>query len=241
MKIQGELTNGMVPKIYKYDDDMVLFVMEDLSKMKVMRKGLIIGEKYPLFAEQISTFLSKTLFYTSDLYLDPKVKKEQVKKIINPELCDITEVLVFTDPYYDAKSNDVNPELLPYLEKEFGETVNYLLKTIKDIWNKFENKFRELWDKDAHETIKTVEGYQDTYLRGLLQDSIGMGGCKTMRRCVGMAHVEDLDGIDDLSARAKAQTLALKLGEAMVVRRNELTNISDFINIVKDITTGEDA
>lgn len=149
MKIQGELTNGMVPKIYKYDDDMVLFVMEDLSKMKVMRKGLIIGEKYPLFAEQISTFLSKTLFYTSDLYLDPKVKKEQVKKIINPELCDITEVLV------------------------------------------------------SHETIKTVEGYQDTYLRGLLQDSIGMGGCKTMRRCVGMAHVEDLDGIEDLSARAK--------------------------------------
>lgn len=323
MKIQDELTDGMVPKVYKYDDEMALIVMEDMSNMKVMRKGLIEGIKYPRFAEQISTFLSKTLFYTSDLYMNPKEKKERVKDFINPELCEITEDLVFTDPYYDAETNNINPELRPYLEKEFwkktelrkevtvlkekfmtkaqalihgdlhtgsifidqeaikvfdtefafygpsgfdvgavignlilnyaswtGKDVSsefkvdyreYLLNTIEDIWNKFETKFRKFWDEDAHETIKSVEGYQDYYMKELLQDSIGMGGCKTMRRCIGLAHVEDLDGIEDLSKRAKAQIFALKLGEAMVVQRKNLTGIGDFIKIVKDITAREGA
>lgn len=322
IKIQDEFTDGMVPKVYKYDDEMALVVMEDLSNMKVMRKGLIARIKYPRFAEQISTFLSKTLFYTSDLYMDPKEKKERVKDFINPELCEITEDLVFTDPYCDAETNNINPELRPYLEKEFwkktelrkkvtvlkekfmtkaqalihgdlhtgsifidqeaikvfdtefafygpsgfdvgavignlilnyaswsGKDVSsefksdyreYLLNTIEDIWNKFEARFREFWDKDAHETIRTVEGYQDNYMKQLLQDSIGMGGCKTMRRCIGLAHVEDLDGIEDLSKRAKAQIFALKLGEAMVVQRKNLTSISDFIEIVKDITAREE-
>ncbi|AZO95761.1 S-methyl-5-thioribose kinase [Halocella sp. SP3-1] len=322
MKIQDELTDGMVPKVYKYDDEMALIVMEDLSSMKVMRKGLISGIKYPHFAEQISTFLSKTLFYTSDLYMAPKDKKERVKNFINPELCDITEVLVFTDPYFDAESNNINPELRPYLEKEFwrkielrkevtvlkekfmtraqalihgdlhtgsifidqktlkvfdtefafygpsgfdigavignlilnyaswsGKEVStefkadyreYLLDTIEDIWNKFEEKFRKFWDQEAHETTKAVKGYQDYYLKQLLQDSIGMGGCKTMRRCIGMAHVEDLDGIENLSERARAQIFALKLGEIMVTRRKRLATITDFIKIVRDLTAWED-
>ncbi len=323
IQIQDELTGGMVPKVYKYDEEMALVVMEDLSKMKVMRKGLIDGIKYPRFAEQISTFLSKTLFYTSDLYLDPKVKKESVKDFINPELCEITEDLVFTDPYYDADTNNINPELKSYLDNEFwkknelrkevtilkdkfmtkaqslihgdlhtgsifidqekikvfdteftfygpagfdvgavignlilnyaswtGKEVTdkfkndyreYLLNTIEDIWDKFEAKFRKFWEEDTHETIKSVEGYQDYYLKELFQDSLGMGGCKTMRRCIGLAHVEDLDGIEDLSERAKAQIFALKLGEAMVVQRKNLNGIGDFIKVVKDITAREGA
>lgn len=323
MDIQDKITNGMVPKVYKYDDEMSLIVMEDLSDMTVMRKGLIAGEKYPLFADQISTFLSKTLFYTSDLYMDPKEKKERVKEFINPELCKITEDLVFTDPYYDAETNNINPELRPYLENEFwkkaelrkevtilkekfmtkaqslihgdlhtgsifinqeaikvfdtefafygpsgfdigavignlilnyaswtGKKVsrefkndyrNYLLDTIKNVWNKFEMKFRSFWDKDAHKVIKTVDGYQDAYLTQLLQDSIGMGGCKTMRRCIGLAHVEDLDGIEDLKKRAQAQIFALKIGEAMVILRKELSDIEDFIKIVQKITDQEEA
>ena len=323
MKIQDELTDGMVPKVYLYDDEMALVVMEDLSNMKVMRKGLIVGIKYPRFAEQISSFLSKTLFYTSDLYMNPQEKKERVKDFINPELCEITEDLVFTDPYYNAESNKINPALLPYLEKEFwkktelrkevtilkekfmtkaqalihgdlhtgsifidqkaikvfdtefafygpsgfdlgavignlilnyaswtGKEVSgefktdyreYLLDTIEDIWNKFEANFREYWDKDAHMTIRTIAGYQDDYLKQLLQDSIGMGGCKTMRRCIGLAHVEDLDGIEDLSKRAIAQTFALKLGEAMVTQRNNFSSIGDFTEIVKVMTAEEEA
>ncbi|POZ92985.1 S-methyl-5-thioribose kinase [Petrotoga halophila] len=323
MDIQDKLTNGMVPKVYKFDEELALIVMEDLSDMTVMRKGLIAGEKYPHFADQISTFLSKTIFYTSDLYLDPKEKKEKVKEFINPELCKITEDLVFTDPYYDAETNNINPELRPYLENEFwkkaelhkevtilkekfmtkaqslihgdlhtgsifinqeaikvfdaefafygpsgfdigavignlilnyaswtGKKVsrefkndyrNYLLETIKNIWNEFEMKFRSFWDKHAHEVIKAVDGYQDAYLTQLLQDSIGMGGCKTMRRCIGLAHVEDLDGIEDLKKRAEAQIFALKIGEAMVIRRKKLNSIEDFIKIVQKITNQEDA
>jgi 5-methylthioribose kinase len=68
-----------------------------------------------------------------------------------------------------------------------------------------------------------------------------MGGCKTMRRCIGLAHVEDLDGIEDLKKRAEAQIFALKIGEAMVIRRKKLNSIEDFIKIVQKITNQEDA
>ena len=39
------------------------------------------------------------------------------------------------------------------------------------------------------------------FLRGVLEDSLGFAGAKMIRRVVGIAHVEDLDGIADADAR----------------------------------------
>lgn len=107
--IQDQICPGLVPKVYHYDKDLALTVMEDLSSHVIMRKGLIEGNRYPVFAQHIGLFLAKTLFYTSDLALDFKEKKEKVAQFINPELCKITEDLVFTDPYFDADTNNFNP------------------------------------------------------------------------------------------------------------------------------------
>ena len=59
------------------------------------------------------------IFYTSDISMKPDEKKWMVSKFINPDLCKITEDLIFTEPYYDEKRNSVNPALRPYLEKVF--------------------------------------------------------------------------------------------------------------------------
>ncbi len=119
LKIQDKLAPGLVPKPFHVDPEMAVIVMEDLSHMEVMRRGMIRMKKYPKFPDHISTFMANTLFYTSDFYLDWKEKKELVKKFINPELCKITEDLIFTEPYYDAPRNNINPELRPYLETVF--------------------------------------------------------------------------------------------------------------------------
>ena len=81
-----------------------------------MRHGLIKGIKYNSFAESISTYLAKTLFYTSDLYLNAASKKKNIisKFISNTELCKITEDLIFTDPYSVNKNNRWTK---PYLNK----------------------------------------------------------------------------------------------------------------------------
>lgn len=111
LKIEESLCPGLVPHIYHFDKDLALTVMEDLSDHVIMRKGLIERNRYPLFPEHIGTFLARTLFYTSDLAMNPKEKKERVGQFINPELCKITEDLIFTDPYYDAATNDINPDI----------------------------------------------------------------------------------------------------------------------------------
>ncbi|HHV71218.1 MAG TPA: S-methyl-5-thioribose kinase [Clostridia bacterium] len=128
LEVQNRLAAGLVPKLLHRDDELALFIMEDLSYLEVMRQGTIKMKKYPLFAEHISTFLANLLFYTSDLYMDSKDKKELVKRFTNPDLCQLTEELIFTEPYYDAERNVINPALKPYLEKVFWKKSNLFLE-----------------------------------------------------------------------------------------------------------------
>ncbi|AFI28022.1 MtnK [Bacillus sp. JS] len=114
---QGEHVPHLVPRVFYSDTEMAVTVMEDLSHLKIARKGLIEGENYPHLSRHIGEFLGKTLFYSSDYALEPKVKKQLVKQFTNPELCDITERLVFTDPFFDHDTNDFEEELRPFVEK----------------------------------------------------------------------------------------------------------------------------
>ncbi|MGD8190849.1 S-methyl-5-thioribose kinase [Brevibacillus ginsengisoli] len=109
LHIQGKLVPDLVPQVYHFDKELALTVMEDLSDHIIMRKGLISGERYPQFAKHIGRFLAETLFFTSDLGIHPYEKKALVSKFINPELCKITEDLVFTDPYEKCDTNNFNP------------------------------------------------------------------------------------------------------------------------------------
>ncbi|MDO3679567.1 S-methyl-5-thioribose kinase [Paenibacillus ehimensis] len=111
LMIQESLCPDLVPHVYAYEPDLALTVMQDLSDHTIMRKGLIERNQYPLFAGHIGTFLARTLFYTSDLGMNQQEKKERVKRFINPELCKITEDLIFDDPYTDSPNNNVPPAI----------------------------------------------------------------------------------------------------------------------------------
>lgn len=77
LMLQNILCPGLVPKVYQYDKDLALTVMEDLSTFLIMRKGLIARNSYPNFPKQMGTFLAKTLFLTSDLALDSQLKNKE--------------------------------------------------------------------------------------------------------------------------------------------------------------------
>lgn len=111
--IEARLAPQHVPKLYFFDPDMYVTAMQNLNRHVIMRKGLIEGIKYPLFAEHIGLFLARTLGYTSDLVLDYKTKKEEVARFMNPELCKITEDLVFTEPYRYTERNPYHKEIEP--------------------------------------------------------------------------------------------------------------------------------
>lgn len=149
MKIHGSFAPGLVPKIYHADSDLALFVMEDLSHLEIMRHGMLKMKKYPKFPDHISTYLANTIFYTSDFYSDPIEKKKLVKKFVNPDLCKITEDLIFTDPYYDSPRNVINPELRPYLESEFWKR-SYLRNEASKLKFKFLTSAESLIHGDLH-------------------------------------------------------------------------------------------
>jgi 5-methylthioribose kinase len=112
LEIEGRLCPDLVPRLHHYDPALYLTIMEDLRDAIIMRKGLIAGHRYPNFAAQIAEFLAQTLFKTSDFYLDSATKKQEVARFINPELCKLTEDVIFTEPYQaDAPNNRNTPQL----------------------------------------------------------------------------------------------------------------------------------
>lgn len=119
LALQGRLAPGLVPVMYGYDSVMSCCAMEDLSDHQIMRGALMQHKKFPLFADHITTFMVNTLLLTTDVVMEHKEKKALVKEYINPELCEITEDLVYTEPFNDYKGrNDVFPPNLEWVKRE---------------------------------------------------------------------------------------------------------------------------
>ncbi|HWI61543.1 MAG TPA: S-methyl-5-thioribose kinase [Symbiobacteriaceae bacterium] len=119
LALEGRLAPGLVPVMYGYDSVMSCCAMEDLSDHQIMRGALMQHKKFPLFADHITTFMVNTLLLTTDVVMDHKEKKALVKEYINPELCEITEDLVYTEPFNDNKGrNDVFPPNLDWVKRE---------------------------------------------------------------------------------------------------------------------------
>lgn len=131
LKLQYKLAEGFVPKVYNYDPIMNCTAMEDLSDHVIMRKALMERKKFPLFADHITTFMVNTLFLTSDVVMNHKDKKALVGNYINPELCEITEDLVYTEPFYDCARNDVIEETRKFAQQELWNDEKLLLETAK--------------------------------------------------------------------------------------------------------------
>jgi 5-methylthioribose kinase len=103
---QAQLAPGLVPALLHHNDTLALTVMELLEPHIIMRKGLIAGTQYPRFVDDITTFMARTLFFSSDLAISAAAKKEGIAAFAgNHALCKITEDLIFTDPYRVAEQN----------------------------------------------------------------------------------------------------------------------------------------
>lgn len=150
LKIENNLAPHFVPEIYFYDEIMCVLAMEDISEYKNLRTELMAGKIFPNFAEGISEFLSRTLLLTTDLFMDKFEKKKNVKEFINPELCDISECLVFTEPY----NNNRNRNVITSGNEEFVKNTLYenedLHFAILKLREKFMNYSQALIHGDLH-------------------------------------------------------------------------------------------
>lgn len=150
LKIQKEYSNDLVPEVFLYDSIMCAMIMEDMVDHTMMRTGLTLHKTYPKFADDISTFLVNSLLLSSDIVKEHKIKKQLVKEFINPDLCEISEDLVFTEPYNDCNNrNKIYEPNLQYVKEKLYEDKDLHLEVAK-LKFKFLNNAQSLLHGDLH-------------------------------------------------------------------------------------------
>lgn len=148
--IQGKFAPGLVPEVYLYDAVMCAMSMQDMIGHTMMRTGLIQHEIYPLFSEHISTFLVNSLLLSTDIVMGHKEKKENVKSFINPDLCEISEDLVYSEPFLDYNNrNNVFAPIQDFVRKELYEDKKLHLEAAKCKFD-FMNNAQALIHGDLH-------------------------------------------------------------------------------------------
>ncbi|CAA0830948.1 Methylthioribose kinase [Striga hermonthica] len=147
----GRLCPDHVPEVYHFDRAMCLIGMRYIEPPHIiLRKGLISGIEYPLLAEHVSEYMSRTLFYTSLLYLTTTEHKSAVAKYCgNVELCRLTEQVIFSDPY---KVSEYNRWTTPYLDDDAKAVRedNILKLEVAELKSKFCEKTQALIHGDLH-------------------------------------------------------------------------------------------
>ena len=150
LQLESQLAPDYIPEVYHYDETMAALSMEDISAYKNLRKELLAGRVYGHLAENISTFLAQSLLPTTDLVLDRQEKKRRVQFFTNPELCDITEDLVLTEPYWNYKDRNI----ITVGNEDFVKTFLYedeaLHAEVGKLRNAFMNDAQALLHGDLH-------------------------------------------------------------------------------------------
>jgi len=121
----------------------------------------------------------------------------------------------------------------------------YLLAMVRDVWQQFAAKFEALWiDNNTGELAppqywnwpggeQAFAEFRRRYILDILRDSAGHGGCKMLRRMMGVVSVWDIASIADPAKRAIAERKAIRIGARWLLEHQQVTSIDDLISIVR--------
>jgi 5-methylthioribose kinase len=104
---------GLTPDWHGFDADRFVLAMEDLSDWVVWRTALNAGEVHEGVAGQMGDYVARMAFGTSVFGMEVEQVQVAAAAAANPDLCRITEDLVFTEPYIDHEHNSVAPGVEP--------------------------------------------------------------------------------------------------------------------------------
>ncbi len=120
----------------------------------------------------------------------------------------------------------------------------WILKTIQEVYEKFEEKFLKLWD-EQHESALITEKFIDNvtlkefkkeFMHKIFQESVGFAGCKMARRVFGIAGVEEIRGLEDKTKKKEANLRALKTGVTLIENYENIQNVDELITIIKELS-----
>jgi 5-methylthioribose kinase len=125
LEMENKYCPGLAPRVYDFDREMYITFQQDCNQHIIMRQGLMKQVVYPKFAGHIGSFLARTLFYTSNLFLPSDQVKAAVVNYSNPVMCKVTEDLVFTQPYRPHPNNHTTPQLEPHVREIYADDALY--------------------------------------------------------------------------------------------------------------------
>ena len=118
----------------------------------------------------------------------------------------------------------------------------WLLSVIKDVLEKFSEKFLKFWSEysdsallvDGYLDDLSLSVYKDEFVKNILRDSVGFAGCKMARRVYGVAGVEEIRGLKDPILRTEAELMALSIAREFVIGHSNIDKIDEILEIVKN-------
>ena len=150
LKLYNKSAPDFSPKIIYADPVMAAIIMEDIGSYSNLRTELMAGKIFYGIEKLIARFIVDTSLPSTDLVLAYQKKFKAAAKFYNPDLCNITEDLVFTHPYKDVRQRNILlPENADWLKKKFYEDSN-LIARIAALKEKFNNYPQGLIHGDLH-------------------------------------------------------------------------------------------
>ncbi len=107
----GRFAAEFLPAFYGFDAERYVLAVEDLSDHQVWRTALVEGEVHEQAADKMGRYVGRLAFHTSLLGTEAKALKLLAAEAVSPELCEITEDLVLTEPFSGAERNWFQDEL----------------------------------------------------------------------------------------------------------------------------------
>jgi len=127
---QHAMDAGRVPEIFHYDEQQALIVMQYLHPHKILRHSLMQGIAHETLGKRIGQFTARTSFRSSDLFMNAHARKADLALFAdNAPMCELTENVVFTDPYFAAELNQHTSPQLDSMVAELRGDVDLLVQS----------------------------------------------------------------------------------------------------------------
>lgn len=95
MELRAKIVPQYVPALYLGDPENNVFIMEDVSNLKLIRFQMNKNHLFPELAKQGAQYLAATHFYTSEFYLPTEEYRKLLAHFMNAELRVVMENGIF--------------------------------------------------------------------------------------------------------------------------------------------------
>ncbi|WP_421853370.1 S-methyl-5-thioribose kinase [Oricola sp.] len=109
--LHNQIAPDLVPEVFAHDLDNSWVAMEFLADHEVMRVSLVKGTPLRNAGQEIGRFSAKLTYHSSEMSMPARDKRALVQKYTNPDLCNLQEQFVFTNPFFLSEENNWIPAI----------------------------------------------------------------------------------------------------------------------------------